>query len=92
MRGLVGLKFILAHQIYLIASMPKNEAELIMHQWKSGAHKLKDIQVISGYCTIGKMDWALRISDIMGMHTVELIEEPQTQPQLTHSGLVLSRR
>ncbi len=75
---IIGLNVMLRSQSPLHLLLQKEEAERILEDWQSSAAKLRNQLTLYGV-TADNVRWAVRVDDVIGMHTFDprRMQQPQ---------------
>jgi hypothetical protein len=74
----IGLRFLLTYGSFINIPFNVNEAREVIDKWASGWYKLKGHDFLTGCDPVAGVRYAIRISEIIAIHTIDL---NQQQPQ-----------
>lgn len=83
MKDLIGIRFVLTGGAFINAILCESDAKGIMRGWKLGEFVIKGKTIIGSddYQKPQKDDWAVRVEDIMAIHTFDWVQYQQAMQQ-----------
>ena len=87
---MTGLKIMLQHGHLLAMALSDTEARAIIKDWQSETYAIRNKAYIGGITPHG-VEWAVKLEDIVAMHTFDVkeLQGPQAPPGVSLSGLNL---
>lgn len=79
-RVVPGIKFMLNHGHFFVAKMDPLRANRIVQTWMNGGYQKREASRYVGEIT-PQGSWCVDMDAVVGLHTVEIQEQEQDQPQ-----------
>lgn len=86
MKGFVGIKFLLTHGSFLQIVVEENEGKSLVELWRKGALSNEHF---GGTNAFGS--WAVKISEIIGIHTMPIDVQGSVGPAALRGGGLYGR-